>query len=125
MDNDLGFISLLVDDKSIVNGLGEKLPISQIIADWAKTSEQFYNYLDIGEFPAGYSVFIPDFWHITHGQAKCLPKEDAERLWDSAVLLRNDTRLLETWTELVVQPCPGQRIGIKAGKVFGKNDDGS
>lgn len=120
MASDLDFISLLIDNESIVNGLGVSLPMSKIIEGWAHDYRQFYAYMDAGEFPENYHIFIPDFWHIAYGDAKCLPKEAADALWNSAVTLRNDARLLnEDWSELVVYPCPGQRIGIRAGRTLG------
>jgi hypothetical protein len=118
MDKDLAFISLLLDDVSIVNGLGERLPVAQILRRWAADYTKFYEYLNAREFPENYSIFIPDFWHITYGDAKCLPSEDAKDLWESAVTLRNDARLVEDWTELVTKPQPGTRVGVKAGPVL-------
>lgn len=117
-DKDIAAISLFVNDAEIVNGFGQSLPVADTIRQWAQDSERFYKYLNAGEFPEDYSIFVPDFWHIAYGRAKCLTPEDAKTLWDSSVVLRNDARLVEDWTEMVVQPHPGTRIGIKPGKVF-------
>jgi hypothetical protein len=118
MDKDLAFISLLVDDISVVNGLHEPIPVATVLRQWAKDYTMFYEYLSAREFPENYSIFVPDFWHIAYGDAKCLAKEDATELWESSVTLRNDARFVEDWTELVIKPHPGTRVGIKAGKVL-------
>lgn len=78
---DLGYISLFLDNDEVVNGLGESKRISEVIANFARDVKEYCEFVN-SEFPPGYKLYIPDFWHIAFGRAKCLTKEDGQLLWD-------------------------------------------
>lgn len=107
------YISLFVDDSSIVNGLGKKLKVSKTILTWANSLKKFQERLATKSFPEGYSLFIPDFWHIAYGDAKCLPKFEADELWDSTVKARESAKPYIESTEMVLSPYPGTRFYLK------------
>lgn len=108
----LEYISLFVDNKSIKNGLGKSVKLSDTILGWAIDLKIFQAYLTTS-FPKDYSLFIPDFWHVTHGDAKCLPKEEANELWDSTVAAREAAKPFIESSEMVLSPHPGTRFHLK------------
>jgi hypothetical protein len=107
---DIEFISLLIDNDSVQNGLGESVKASDTIRNWGKDMTQFYKYLSDGFFPQDYNLFVPDFWHITHGDAKCLPKVEGELLWESTVAARKEATPFIKSTEMVLRPHPGSKL---------------
>ena len=115
--NDIATISLLVDNKSIVNGHGKSVRASDTILQWAKDLQEFKSHVESGDFPAGYTLLIPDFWHIAYGDAKCLPKEEADTLWQSSVEARELATPFIEGTEMVLQPHPGTKLHLKNNNV--------
>ena len=107
------YISLLVDNSTIVNGFGKSIKASDTILGWGADLKAFQSHLASGKFPNGYSLFIPDFWHITHGSAKCLPKDEANELWDSTMNAREAAKPFIESTEMVLSPHPGTRLHLK------------
>jgi hypothetical protein len=104
---DIEYISLLIDNNSVVNGLGESVKAAETIRNWGSDMTQFYKYLTDGFFPNNYSLFVPDFWHIAYGDAKCLPKTEADLLWESTVAARTEAMPFVKMTEMGVRPHPG------------------
>jgi hypothetical protein len=114
LEANLEYISLFVDNDSIKNGFGKSVKASQTILNWATDLKIFAGYLaSTAGFPKDYSLLIPDFWHITHGDAKCLPKEEAEKLWDSTVVAREAAKPFIESTEMVLKPFPGTKFHLK------------
>jgi len=107
---DIEYISLLIDNNSVVNGFGESVKAAETIRNWGHDMNQFYKYLSDGFFPSEYSLFVPDFWHITHGDAKCFPKVEAEQLWGSTVAVRREAMGFVKTTEMVIKPHPGTKL---------------
>lgn len=107
------YISLLVDNNRIVNGFGKSVKVSETILGWGIDLKIFQAYLAAGKFPEDYSLFIPDFWHITHGGAQCLPKVEAEELWGSTVDAREAIKPFIASTTMVLEPHPGTRFHLK------------
>lgn len=111
---DVEYISLFLNDRSIVNGFGVPVKASTTVLNWGIDLGIFEGYLKSGRgFPNGYSLFIPDFWHVTHGDAKCLPPEEAECLWNSTVAVRDKLLPFVESTEMVLNPFPGTRFHLK------------
>jgi len=114
LEANLEYISLFIDNKSIKNGLGKSVKASDTVLNWAVDLKIFAGYLASTKgFPSDYSLFIPDFWHITHGDAKCLPKEEAEKLWHSTTVVREAAKPFIESTEMVLKPYPGTRLHLK------------
>jgi len=114
MTPEVEYISLFLDNTSIVNGFGKKLKVANIVLNWGIDLKIFMGHLSSpGGFPKEYSLFIPDFWHITHGDAKCLPKTEAEELWESTNIAREAAKPYIESTEMVVKPMPGTRFHLK------------
>lgn len=82
----LGYISLLLDEDEVVDGSGESKHVSTLIAKFAEDVSEYCEYAK-SQFPAGYQLYIPDFWHIAFGRAKCLTNEDGQLLWDAACFI--------------------------------------
>lgn len=106
----LEYIALLLDNDSVVNGLHESVRVSDTIRNWAKDLAQFQEFLAAKKFPPNYSLFIPDFWHIAYGDAKCLPAEEADTLWNSTVNAREAAKPYVYAYDLVVKTHPGSRM---------------
>lgn len=83
---DLGYISLFLDNDEVVNGLGESKRVSEVIANFGRDVQEYCTYVN-SEFPPGYQLYVPDFWHIAFGRAKCLTQEDGQLLWDVSSFL--------------------------------------
>lgn len=114
MTPDVEHISLFLDNKSIRNGLGKRLKVADTVLNWGIDLKIFAGYLASSKgFPKDYSLFIPDFWHITHGDAKSLPKVEADELWDSTVTARKLAEPFIESTEMVLKPMPGTRFHLK------------
>lgn len=108
------YISLFLDNTSVVNGFGQSIKVADTVLNWGIDLKIFEGYLaSPSGFPKGYSLFIPDFWHITHGDAKCLPKMEAEELWESTVKAREKASSFIDSTEMVLSPHPGTRLHLK------------
>ena len=107
------YISLLIDNKSVVNGFGKSVKASDTILQWAKDLKEFKSHVEAGVFPDGYTLMVPDFWHIAYGDAKCLPKEDADTLWQSSVDAREIATPYIQETEMVIKPHPGTKLHLK------------
>jgi hypothetical protein len=114
MTPDIGHLSLFLDNSTIRNGLGENVRVADTVAAWSVDYLQFRGYLGYGMgFPDNYSLFVPDLWHITYGDAKCLPEKEAEELWYSTVWVRNHAKPFIESTEMVLKPHPGTRLYFK------------
>lgn len=83
---DLGYISLFLDNDEVVNGVGESKRVCEVVANFSRDVQLYCKYVN-SEFPSGYQLYIPDFWHIAFGRAKCLTKEDGQLLWDVSSFL--------------------------------------
>ena len=83
---DLGYISLFLDNDEIIDGFGESKHVSDVIAKFAKDVSGYCEYAQ-SKFPNDYQLYVPDFWHIAFGRAKCLTQEDGQMLWDVASFL--------------------------------------
>jgi hypothetical protein len=108
----LEFIALLLDNNSVVNGRHESVRVADTIRNWARDLTEFQGFLAEKKFPADYSLFVPDFWHIAYGDAKCLPAEEADALWSSTVNAREAAMPYLKAYELVVTPHPGSRLHL-------------
>ena len=97
--NNIEYISLLIDNDEVVNGLGESRKIADVIKNWAKDLKIFQSHVAVKHFPENYSFFIPDFWHITYGRAKCLPNSEAKELWESASQAREIAESLSEYSK--------------------------
>lgn len=107
------YISLFVENDRVVNGFGKSVKISDTILKWSKDLISFQGYLSTKTFPQQYSITIPDFWHICYGDAKCLPKAEADELWQSTVEARKAAEPFIESTEMVLSPHPATRLHIK------------
>jgi hypothetical protein len=112
---DLRYLTLLVNDTDTVNGLGESVLLRATLEKWIDAYEEFYRHFIAGEFPAGYKIFVPDFWHVTFGDAKCLTKQDAALLWESVVQVQKCSAPFVQETELILRPHPGSMIHLNTG----------
>jgi len=109
----IGYISLFVDNKSIVNGLGKSVKAADAILKWAKDLQEFQQHLACKNFPNQYSLVVPDFWHIAYGDAKSLPKAEADELWESTVEARKAAEPFIESTEMILLPHPGTKLYLK------------
>jgi len=107
------YISVLVDNDGTINGLGESVKVSETILKWASDLALFQEHLASKTFPQSYSLLVPDFWHICYGRAKCLPKVEADELWESTVEARKAAEPFVDCTEMVLRPHPGTRLHLK------------
>jgi hypothetical protein len=107
------YISVLVDNDSTVNGHGQSVKVSETISKWASDLASFQKHLESKTFPQPYSLVVPDFWHICYGRAKCLPKAEADELWESTSEALKAAKPFVDCTELVVRPHPGRRLHLK------------
>lgn len=112
---DLGYLTLLINDTDTVNGLGQSVSLLTTLSNWIKAYEEFYRHFLVGEFPVGYKVFIPDFWHVTYGDAKCFTRHDGELLWNSVVEVQKLAQPFIESTELILRPHPGSVLHLKSG----------
>ena len=81
---DLGYISLVVPDS--VNGCDELVDNSKVVVEYQADLTTLVAALKAtGRPPAGFRLFVPDFWHVAHGRAKDLTEEDAALLWASTM----------------------------------------
>jgi len=106
-------ISLFVDNSSVVNGLGKSVKTADTILKWGRDLQEFQSHLASKDFPTGYSLLVPDFWHIAYGDAKCLPKAEADELWESTVEARKAAEPFIESTEMVLSPHPGTKLHLK------------
>ena len=107
------YISLLVDNDGTVNGLGQSVKVSDAILKWASDLASFQEHLAFKTFPQPYSLLIPDFWHICYGRAKCLPKVEADELWESTMEAWKAAKPFVDCTGMVPRPHPGTRLHLK------------
>lgn len=107
------YISVLVDNDGTVNGLGESVKVSEAILKWASDLASFQEHLASKNFPRPYSLLVPDFWHICHGRAKCLPKAEADELWESTLEAHKAAETFVERTEIVTRPHPGTMLHLK------------
>lgn len=81
---DLAYIAVLLDNNEVVNGLGKSIRVCDVITAWDAALKAFCSHVIDESFPDEYSLYVPDFWHIAYGRAKCLTKEQGDSLWLSA-----------------------------------------
>ena len=83
---EIAHLALQVGTKDVTNDMGQPIDLSSIIANYHRQSEQLVASLqEEGEPPSDWSFFVPDFWHVTFGNAGCFTEEDANDLWHSTV----------------------------------------
>jgi hypothetical protein len=78
-------VALLLEDDSLSNGLGDVIDPCQTIRDYQQQLLELVPYIrDHNRPPDGFELFVPDFWHISHGRAKMLTGEDGTNLHNSS-----------------------------------------
>ncbi|NDD52341.1 hypothetical protein EBZ39_00415 [bacterium] len=112
---DLRVLTLYVSDDETVNGFGESVKLYTTLRQWADACEEFYKHFESGAFPANYKIFIPDFWHVAYGDAKCFPRSEADLLWNSTVAVRKLAEPFIELSEMVLRPHPGTLFHLKSG----------
>jgi hypothetical protein len=68
------------------NGLGEPVHYHRAMEVYQERFNVLLDHFQNGtELPSGFTLFIPDLWHIAKGRATSFPKEDGEELWQCTV----------------------------------------
>jgi hypothetical protein len=86
---DLSIIALCVNKDAAVNGNEESVNIVKNIEEFHQDFTKLVECVkSTGKPPPSYNIFVPDFWHVAYGRAKCMPAEEAELLWGSVIVAR-------------------------------------
>jgi SMI1 / KNR4 family (SUKH-1) len=99
----------------VVNARGQAIDYFSLISTFLEEFRVVLRHLKTGKpFPENFVWFIPDFWHVCFGGAKCFTPTDALDLWDAAVLAQRVAAQFMTWGDREIF----DRVHRGPGKVF-------
>lgn len=86
---DLSAYALMMTPGTVANnaGRGDTIDVSKLLENYHAALLDVIAKLTSGEaLPSDYELWVPDLWHVTHGDASSLPPQDAEAVWQSQVI---------------------------------------